>query len=276
MSRLCAFSGRFDPLCPSAVVTGPIARPVVMFHARLRAARAGFRRSSRRVRYSPCVFHLSRLSNVLVALAILAVLAPGTTYAQMLAGAAVGASRQTAGESSLPSFGLPFGGTAVATLGLIDFTIGRRATIGGEVSVAGSISGQQSQRTSVAANTFVSRHHDSVFSGVLKVGTPIDAPVRAAVAVGAGPAFRHTARTGTTGSLFPPGSRMPFSETVSDLVFSYSIGGDVEVRVARRVGVLAVARWYQLRDNDRQSDGVVKRGVSSTIVRYGFGAAVRF
>lgn len=219
---------------------------------------------------------LNRFSEVLAALAILVVLAPGTTYAQVMAGVAVGASRQTAGESSLPSFGLPFGGTAVATLGLIDLAIGRHATIGGEASVAGGISGQQSQRTSVAANLFVSRHRDSVFSGVFKIGTPIDAPVRAAVAVGGGLAFRHTARAGTTSSLLPPGSHMPFNQTISDLVLSYSIGGDVEVRVARRVRLLAVARRYQLRDNDRQSDGVVKRGVSSTIVRYGVGAAVRF
>ena len=217
-----------------------------------------------------------RFSFALVALAMLFVLSPRDAYAQVTAGVAVGVSTQAAGDSDLPSLGLPYGGSAVATLGLIDFAIARHVTVGGEASLAGSISGEQSQRASGATRAFVSRHRDSVFSGVLKVGTPVDARVRAAGVVGAGPAYRRTARTGTTGSIFPPSSRMPFSETVSDIVFAYAIGGDVEVRVARRVGILTVARWYRLKDNDRQPDGVVKRGVSSTIVRYGLGAKVRF
>ena len=217
-----------------------------------------------------------RFGRAIVALSMLFVLAPRDTCAQVTAGVAVGASTQAAGDSGLPALGLPYGGTAVATLGLIDFAIARNVTVGGEASIAGTISGEQSQRVSAATNAFVSRHHDSVFSGVLKVGTPVDAPVRAAVVVGAGPAYRRTTRSGTTASIFPPSSRMPFSETVSDIVFAYSIGGDVEVRVARRVGILAVARWHRLKDNDRQSDGVVKRGVSSAIVRYGLGATVRF
>ena len=217
-----------------------------------------------------------RLEGALVALAMLVVVAPRDAHAQVTAGVAVGVSTQAAGESDLPYLGLPYGGTAVATLGMIDFAIARNVTVGGEASVAGSISGEQSQRASGATNAFISRHRDSVFSGVLKVGTPVDATLRAAVVVGAGPAYRRTARIGTTASIFPPSSRMPFSETVSDFVFAYSIGGDVEVRVARRVGILAVARWHRLKDNDRQSDGVVKRGVSSAIVRYGLGATVRF
>jgi hypothetical protein len=196
--------------------------------------------------------------------------------AQVTVGGAVGASTQSAGASDIPYLGPSFGGTSVAALGMIDFALGRYATIGGEASLASAISGEQSQRTSSNTNAFVSRHTDSIFSGVLKLGMPVGEAVHAAFVLGGGGAYRRTARQGTTASIFPPTSRSPFSDTVSDAVFAYTLGGDLDVGVTPRIRILGVVRWHRLLDDDRLSSGVVKRGVSSKILRYGVGAKFRF
>jgi hypothetical protein len=49
------------------------------------------------------------------------------------------------------------------------------------------------------------------------------------------------------------------------MVPAYTAGADVTFRVARRFSAVALARWHQLVDDGRTPDGVVKRGVSSTI-----------
>jgi len=159
---------------------------------------------------------------------------------------------------------------------MIDFRLAGNITLGGEGSLATAITGDQSQRASTTTNAFTSRHSDSLFSGVLKVGTPIDRRLHAAAAVGAGVAWRRTKREGTTAPLFPPSARSPFNDTVSDAVFAYSFGGDVDFRVTPRLRILGVARWHRLRDDDRDSSGVVKRGVASNIFRAGAGVMIRF
>jgi len=211
-----------------------------------------------------------------IVVASLMVLSAVDANAQKIVGGAIGASSQSAGSDTFPSLTPGFGGDAISGLGLIDFPFRGHFTIGGEASLAGSITGTQTQRTSASSNAFESRHRDSVFSGVLKFGVPIGSRVRAAAAAGAGGALRRTTRSGTTASIFPPSSRQPFNDTLSDFVFAYTFGGDVQVHLTDRVSALAIARWHRLRDDDLQSDGVVKRGVSSNIVRYGVGATFRF
>ena len=195
---------------------------------------------------------------------------------QTTIGVAAGASRQAAGASDIPYLGPPFGGTSAEVIGMIDFRLARNMTLGGEGSLATGITGNQSQRASTTTNAFTSRHSDSVFSGVLKIGTPIDGRLHAAFAVGGGAALRRTKREGTTASIFPPSARLPYSDTISDVVFAYSLGGDVDVRITPRIRILGVVRWHRLLDNDRADNGVVKRGVASTIVRAGAGVKIRF
>jgi len=209
-------------------------------------------------------------------IAVFVVAAAVDARAQVSVGVAAGGSRQEAGASDLPYLGPAYGGTAVALVGMVDFALSRWTSAGGEGSVAGTISGDQSQRTSSTTNAFTSRHRDSVFSGVFKIGTPADNRVHVAAAVGGGFAARRTAREGTSAPLFPPSARSPFTDIVSNVVFAYSLGGDVDVRATNRLRVIAVARWHRLRDDDKTDQGVTKRGVSSTIFRAGVGAAWRF
>jgi hypothetical protein len=204
------------------------------------------------------------------------VFAAAAAGAQTRVGGAVGVSSQAAGDSDLPSLGRGFGGTAIAAIATIDRDWKRHLTIGGELSTAGAISGDQSQRTSTASNAFVSRHRDTVFGATLKFGGAIGGRLRVAAVGGAGGAYRRTARDGTTASIFPPASRSPFSETVTNFVFAYTIGADVTFTITDRLAVLAVGRRHQLRDDDRLANGVVARGVSSTIYRVGVGAQWRF
>src|SRR5499427_10963871 len=215
-----------------------------------------------------------RLGPLLLAMTIVPV--AGAAGAQTRVGGTVGVSSQAAGDSDLPYLGRGFGGTAVGVVATVDHDWTRHLTIGGEVSTAGAISGDQSQRTSGATNAFVSHHRDTLFSATAKFGGGIGGGVRAAVVGGAGGAYRHTAREGTTASLQPPASRAPFSETVSDFVFALTIGADVTFNISDRVALLAVGRLHQLHDDDRLSDGVVARGVSSRIYRAGIGAQWRF
>jgi opacity protein-like surface antigen len=192
-------------------------------------------------------------------------------------GGAVGVSNQSDGASDIPYLGPPLGGRTTSALGLIDFRFTQHTTLGVEASLsAGALSGSQTQRAGTASNAFESRHRDSVFSGTFKFGRGFGSHVRAAAVAGGGMAWRRTARSGTTQSIFPPTTRQPFTDTVSDFVLAYSLGGDVEIRLTDRVGAMVIGRWHRLRDDDLTSDGVVKRGVSSKIVRIGAGATFRF
>jgi len=211
-----------------------------------------------------------------IAVALVAAVVARDACAQTTIGAAAGASRQEAGASDLPTLGPGFGGTSAALVALIDFRLGGRFTVGGEGSLASAITADQSQRTSSATNAFTSRHRDSVFSGVLKVGTPRARTLHAAFAIGGGYAYRRTSREGTTAPLLPPSTRSPYSAIVSDFVPALTLGGDVDVRLTDRIRILALARWYRLHDSDLQSDGTVKRGVSSEIFRAGAGVLWRW
>jgi len=207
---------------------------------------------------------------------LIAVFAARGAVAQTVGGGAVGVSHQAAGASDLPYLGRGFGGTAFAVFATIDRDVRRHVSIGGEVSTAAAITGDQSQRTSGATNAFESRHRDTVFSATAKVFAPIGDRMRIAAAGGTGGAWRRTLREGTTASLFPPASRSPFSETLSTVVFAYTFGADVTFRLAGRVSILALGRIHKLRDDDLQDDGVVRRGVSSTVYRAAVGAQWHF
>jgi hypothetical protein len=218
----------------------------------------------------PLVLRLTFLAAVAVR-----VLLGREASAQATVGVTVGGSSQAAGKSDRPYLGPPFGGTSRAIVGNVDLPIGRNACVGGEISLAGDISGVQSQRALNGNNTVVSTHHDSVFSGVFKLTTPRGIPVRVATVFGAGLAHRHTHRTGTFLGTFPPFERRPVDYVVADLAITATVGADVSVRVTEHVGVLAVGRIHRILDDDRDF-GAVKRGVSSTIARYGGGMQVRF
>ena len=217
---------------------------------------------------------MHRLRLVVVATIVIVVAVPGAD-AQTIGGA-VGVSHQAAGDSDLPYLGRGFGGTALAVIGTIDHDFKRHLTIGAEVSTATAITGDQSQRTSGATNAFESRHSDTIFSATVKFVAPAEARLRFAGVGGVGGAWRRTAREGTTASLFPPASRSPFSETLSTFVFAYTFGADVTFRITERLSILALGRVHKLRDDDRLDDGVVRRGVSSTVYRAGAGAQWRF
>jgi len=195
--------------------------------------------------------------------------------AQITVGVAVGASTQAAGASSLPALGPGFGGTAVGIVAGADKPFRSHFALGLEGSTAGAISGDQSQRTSATTSAFTSRHRDTVFSGMLKLRLPVAGRVRAAAGIGAGGAWRRTAREGTTSALLPPAARAEFSDTVSNIVFAYTLGVDVTVRITDRLSAIAVGRRHRLRDDDTEGTAV-KRGVASTIDRFGVGAAWRF
>jgi hypothetical protein len=206
----------------------------------------------------------------------LALLTGRDAHAQTTIGIAAGASRQEPGDSDIPYLGPAYGGTVAAVVGMIDFRLSNRATVGGEVSFPAALSADQSQRSSSRTLAFTSRHRDTLLNGVLKYGLPLDRRIHAAAAVGAGLAYRRTARSGTSAPLFPPSTRSDYDEVVSDYVLAYEFGGDVDVRVTSRLRVLGIARWHRLHDDDRDSGGVVKRGVSSSIFRAGAGLKLAF
>jgi len=211
-----------------------------------------------------------------VFVAALLSLPPGSARAQVLVSGAAGASVQGAGESDVPYLGPPFSGTAVSLLGAVDVVVLPIVSVGGEASLAGDISGTQTQRASGGVNNFVSDHHDHVFSGTVKVGTPFDRRARVSAVGGLGVAQRHTSRTGTTSIGFPTAVTSPFETTLIDYVLAATVGADVVVALTGRVAILAAGRIHWLKDDDREPDGVVKRGVSSTILRGGAGVLVRF
>ena len=68
----------------------------------------------------------------------------------------------------------------------------------------------------------------------------------------------------------------PVAETLSNAVLTASGGLDGVIALHKRLAMLALVRVHLLGDKDRLPDGVVQRGVSSVIVRYGVGAHVRF
>jgi len=197
--------------------------------------------------------------------------------AQVTIGAALGQSLQSAGASNNPHLEPGFGGTSLAGVGMIDLAVRPRVGIGAEVSLAGDITGVQSQRVAEGTNALVSNHHDTFFSGVLKAGTRSDQRVRAAAIIGGGIAQRHTERTVTFQPFIPPPPKQPPTlEVLSDTVFALTTGADVVVGINDHVALLGIGRLYLLADDDRVPGGDVHRGVSSAIFRIGGGLQIRF
>jgi len=229
-----------------------------------------------RSRRSPWGYHAAVRILTVVPLVSIFSLSVADAGAQVTVGAALVQSNQGTGASDRPYLGPGFGGTSIAGIGMVDVAVGSRVSVGGEISLAGNISGAQNERVPGGDNTFVSNHRDTVFSGVLKVGTPSNERVRAAAVIGGGLAQRHTDRNGTFNRSFLPLTSTPVHETLSDVVLALTAGVDVAVGFTNHVALLGTGRLYQLKDNDRRPDGVVQRGVSSTILRYGGGLQIRF
>jgi hypothetical protein len=213
---------------------------------------------------------------VAVAALVLAGLAAPEAEAQVTVGAAIGQAHQASGQSDSPYLGPGFGGSSLAGVGMIDVSIQPRVAVGGEVSLAADISGPQSQRAPGGTNVMISEHHDTMFSGVLKIGTAQGRRVRAWGVIGGGIAQRRTERNGTFAPFSTSSPSSPFHDQLSDYVLAFTGGLDVTVDLAAHVALVGVGRLYQLKDNDRDGSGVVHRGVSSTIIRYGGGLQLRF
>ena len=198
--------------------------------------------------------------------------------AQMVAaGGAVGASFRDEGKSDSPYLGPGFGGTTPALVVFVDGRISPRVTVGGEFSWARAISGDQSQRVPGGSNSFVSDHHDTVMSGTVKFSSQRrDAAVHAAGVAGAGLARRHTHRVGRLFRNSPPFEGPAFEESLTSFVPALTGGIDTVVRLGDHAGIVVAARLHYLLDDDRQEDGVVERGVSSLIFRFGAGLRVSF
>jgi hypothetical protein len=93
---------------------------------------------------------------------------------------------------------------------------------------------------------------------------------------GAGLARRHTHRVGQLFRNSPPFQGPPFEETITSFVPAVTGGVDTVVRLGSHAGVVIAGRLHYLLDDDRQDDGVVERGVSSLIFRFGAGLHLRF
>jgi hypothetical protein len=160
----------------------------------------------------------------------------------------------------------------------IDVPVGTTVSLGAEASLAAPISGQQRRRVAGGTAAFVSRHDDTIISMNLKVGTPFAGRVRTAAIGGFGVALRHTSRAGTfsQGGFSSSPARSPYSDSLTTLVLAATGGVEVAAHVSERVAILVGGRMHFLVDRDRQPFGVVRRGVSSIIVRLGAGVQVRF
>jgi hypothetical protein len=200
----------------------------------------------------------------------------GAADAQIAVGAGVGQSTQEAGASDGPYLGPGFGGTSVASVIFVDAALKPTISLGGEVSLAGDITGSQFERVPGGSNALVSQHHDTVFSGVVKLRTPPSNRFQVAASGGLGLARRETNRVGTFVHSTPPFAPTPVVENLSDTVFAITGGLEVIIPIGSRLGILALVRAHYLADDDRMRDGVVHRGVSSQIYRYAIGAQVRF
>jgi hypothetical protein len=196
--------------------------------------------------------------------------------AQVAVGAAVGLSTQPTGASDQPYLGPGFGGTSFSTVIFVDGPERSTVTVGGEMSLAADISGAQSQRSSEGIFSFQSEHHDTIYSALVKVHSRPPGRFNMAAGGGAGAAHRATTRTGTISRCCFQPVETPASQYVSNVVFALTGAVDGVIATGNRVGIVGLFRVYYLFDDDRLPDGVVRRGVSSVIFRYGAGVQVRF
>ena len=196
-------------------------------------------------------------------------------------GVGIGQSNQSAGRSDRPYLGPGFGGTSLGAVIVVDFPLGSIGSIGLEASLADDITGEQDERVPQGSNHLLSRHHDTIVSGLWKGRASVSRRLQVAAGGGAGFARRQTTRTGTFGSITfgstsVPLVTRPVTEELSDGVVALTGGVDGVFALNPRVGVLGLVRIHRLIDDDRLPDGVVQRGVSSWIARYGIGAQIRF
>jgi hypothetical protein len=217
-----------------------------------------------------------------VRIAAVCMVASGTTTMALgsdtpiVVGAAVGGSSQSVGESDRPYLGPGFGGTVWSAIAFGDAILRGRLSIGGEASLNGNLTGEQSERVSGGANQLLSQHRDGVFSVVVKVRSSPTSRFQIAAGAGVGVSRRHTERTGTFVRDFPTGTGTPVTEILTDNVVALSGAVDLSFSLSRHMGICGLVRIYRMVDDDRLPDGVVKRGVSSVIVRYGAGGQFRF
>jgi hypothetical protein len=190
--------------------------------------------------------------------------------------ATLGLSSQTKGDSDLPYLGPPFGGTTVSGMLFLDVDVSARLSVGGEVSLGSELKGGQQQRVSAGTNILRSRHHDSIFSGVVKVTTTNAGPVHVAAVAGVGLGWRRTIREGSFRSDLPPFSTTPVEQTLSDAVVTTTFGFDAVLAVSPRTALVWTGRFHLLNDDDRDPSGVVRRGVSSSVARFAGGGQFRF
>jgi hypothetical protein len=191
-------------------------------------------------------------------------------------GSVVGASSQAEGASDRPYLGPGFGGTALSAIVFGDANLRPKVSIGGEASFGGTITGQQAERVAGGSNQLLSRHRDWIFSAVLKAHSPASSMVQFSAGGGVGVARRHTVRTGNFMQDVPPRPGRTVSETLEDNVVAFTGAVDAALRVNGHLSLITLFRIYKLDDDDRLPDGVVKRGVSSLVARYGLGGQLRF
>jgi hypothetical protein len=196
--------------------------------------------------------------------------------AQVTVGGVVGLSTQPTGEGREPYLGPGFGGTSFSTVIFIDGGETPRITLGGEVSLAADISGSQTQRADGGFYGWLSEHHDSIYSAVVKVHSR--APNRVNIAGGGGASLAHrvTTRTGTFNPCCFTPVETPASQELSNVVLGFNAGVDGVVSTGNRIGIVGLFRFYYLLDDDKVPSGPPRRGVSSLIFRYGAGVQVRF
>jgi hypothetical protein len=193
-----------------------------------------------------------------------------------VAGITIGGSSQGIGESDRPYLGPGFGGTTWSSVVFGEVVVQSHLSLGGEASINGTLTGDQFERVPGGANQLASRHRDSIFSGMVKVRSSPASRFQVAAGGGVGLAWRRTIRTGHFASDFPPAVLGPVTETLDDAVPALTGAIDAAVRAGDRLGIVVLVRLHKLKDPDRLPDGVVKRGVSSLIVRYGAGVQVQF
>jgi hypothetical protein len=190
--------------------------------------------------------------------------------------ATLGLSSQAKGDSDLPYLGPGFGGTSLGGLVFVDVDVSARLSVGGEVSLGSELKGNQQQRASGGTNILRSRHHDTIFSGAVKVTAMNAGPAHVAAVAGVGLGLRHTIREGSFRSDLPPFSTTPVEQTLSDAVFTTTFGFDGVLAFSPRTALVWTGRFYLLDDDDREPSGVVRRGVSSRVFRFGGGGRFRF
>jgi hypothetical protein len=203
---------------------------------------------------------------------------PGMCAAQerIALGVTAGLSSQPQGDGDQPYLGPGFGGTSVAGLLFVDADVAGRVSVGGEASLGSNINGHQQQRASGGTNDLSSGHRDTIFSSVVKLNALDRGRAQAAAILGAGVAWRHTIRSGTFHSDRPPFATTPVEQTLSNAVFATTVGFDGAIAVGAHAALVWTGRFHVLKDDDRDESGVVRRGVASTIFRFGGGARFRF